>query len=239
LLVYEPSQLAEIDSSVIPGVSVLPFPIDDALAPAESRRLIDAFHPKALISIEKNGPNKKGIYHMVGGTDNSGSVAKLGRLFEAAAEANILTIGIGDRGNEIGFRVINDVVTDLLPYGKVCRCPCRSGVADDTYVDVLVTACVSNWGAYGIAACLAELLRRPEVLHTSDTEEFMLRQCALAGGIDGFRGRPGFSADGMRGEAHRSVVEILHEIIAAPAARTRNKFSTPLFPESSNVVSST
>lgn len=229
MLVYDPAELKEVDPSIISGLGVVAFPIDDGLAITESSRLVREFRPEALIAVEKNGPNKRGVYHMVGGADNSANVAKLGRLFEAARQAGVLTIGIGDRGNEIGFRVINDVVAELLPFGTRCVCPCQGGVGDNTYVDVLVTACVSNWGAYGIAACLAELLGKLDVLHGPEIEETMLRECAKAGGVDGFTGRAVFAADGIRGGVHLSIVELLREIISAPAARTPAKFSTPLF----------
>jgi hypothetical protein len=229
LLVYDVAELCQITATAVPGVSVLPFPIDDAAASTEAERLVREYAPRAVIAIEKNGPNRLGVYHMVGGTDNSANVAKVGRLFEAAQRLGILTIGIGDRGNEIGFAVIHDVVAGLLPFGTTCRCPCGAGVADNTAVDVLVTSCVSNWGAYGIAACLAELLQNPELLHTPETEAQLIQACAQAGGFDGMSGRPVFAMDGMRGEVSVAIVELLREIIAAPASRKPAKMSTPLY----------
>lgn len=229
LLVYDAVELRQVSATTVPGVAVLPFPIDDARATAEAERLVREYAPRAVIAIEKNGPNKRGVYHMVAGTDNSAQVAKLGRLFEAARDAGALTIGIGDRGNEIGFAVINDVVADLLPFGATCKCPCGAGVADNTAVDILVTACVSNWGAYGIAACLAELLQNAELLHTPAVEGELIRECAKAGGFDGMSGRPVFAMDGMRGEVSVAIVELLREIIAAPASRKPAKMSTPLY----------
>ncbi len=50
---------------------VIPFPIDDAAAIVESERIFDKFSPKAIIAIEKNGPNHEGLYAMVDGSDNS------------------------------------------------------------------------------------------------------------------------------------------------------------------------
>jgi hypothetical protein len=229
LLTYGPEDLERLDPSRVPGLAVLPFPLDDAEARIRSKELLARFRPKVLLSVEKNGPNKAGVYHMVGGTDNSGEVAKVARLFEAAREAGVLTIGIGDRGNEIGFAVINDVVAALLPYGATCRCPCGQGVADDTRVDLLVTACVSNWGAYGIAACLAELRGNLEILHTAADEARLIRECARAGGYDGMSGEPVFAVDGMRGEISVAIVEILREVVRAPASRSPSKFSTPLY----------
>lgn len=208
---------------------VLPFPVDDDQAVKESKRLFQHYRPKALVAIEKNGPNRKGVYHMVGGFDNSDCVAKAGRLFEEAARRGVLTIGIGDRGNEIGFGAIEEVPRRLLPFGRKCTCPCGSGVVDATTVDVLVTAAVSNWGVYGIAACLAALLDRPEVLHDPITESRMLHCCIDAGGVDGFSCRPIPVTDGMPEAVHVSIVTLLNEIVRAPAPRGPAVFSTPLF----------
>jgi len=208
---------------------VLPFPIEDDLAVREARRLFDQYRPKGLVSIEKNGPNRKGVYHETAGADNSDCVAKAGRLFEEAARRRVLTVGIGDRGNEIGFGAIQAVPRRLLPFGRRCTCPCGAGVVDATTVDVLVTATVSNWGAYGIAACLAALLDRPEVMHDPATEARMMRCCIDAGGIDGFSCRPIPQTDGMVAEVHVGVAALLHEMVQAPAVRRPSVFATPIF----------
>ncbi len=208
---------------------VLPFPIDDDLAIEEARRLFNQYRAKALIAIEKNGPNRKGVYHMVGGFDNSDCVVKAGRLFEEAARRRVLTIGIGDRGNEIGFGAIEEVPRRLLPFGQKCTCPCGAGVVDATNVDVLVTAATSNWGAYGIAACLAALLNRQEVLHDPATESRMLHKCIDAGGFDGFSHRPIPVTDGMPEAVHVAIVTLLNEIVSAPAAYRPSVYSTPLY----------
>lgn len=199
---------------------VVPFPIDDVAAQAESRRLFDVYQPKALIAIEKNGPNREGRYSMVDGSDNSDCVAKAGRLFEEAARRKILTIGIGDRGNEIGFGAIADVPRKILPFGEAAT--------DNTTVDLLVTAAVSNWGASGIAATLAALLSRPEVMHDCTTESRMLHRCIDAGAIDGFTCRPVPMSDGMRESTHVAICALLNELVRAPAANLKSLFSTPV-----------
>lgn len=208
---------------------VLPFPIDDERAIGEAKRSFDRYRPKALIAIEKNGPNRKGVYHMTAGSDDSDWVAKAGRLFEEATRRRVLTIGIGDRGNEIGFGAIEQVARRLLPFGRKCTCPCAYGVVDATTVDVLVTAAVSNWGADGIAACLAALLNRAEVLHDPATESRMLHCCIDAGGVDGFSQRPIPVSDGMPEAVHIAMITLLNEIVRAPASRGPSLFATPLY----------
>jgi len=97
----------------------------------------------------------------------------------------VLTIGIGDGANEIGWGIVNDVIKKKIPYGDQCDCGCGAGIGDSTVVDVFIPASVSNWGAYGLIACLSVLLKRPEILHDGKIESRVLRECIDAGGIDG------------------------------------------------------
>lgn len=223
--------LAEADPGRNRAVAVGTFPLEPAEALEEARRLVGGLQPKAVLAIEKNGPNEKGVYHMVSGTDGSALVAKSATLFDEARRRGVLTIGIGDRGNEIGFGMIRETVRSLLPFGAVCRCPCGAGVADATATDVLVTAAVSNWGAYGVAACLALLRGRDDLAHDAEMEHRMLAACIGAGGYDGMSGQPVPMVDGMPLETHRAVVSLLREIVRARAAREPTLFSTPLFPD--------
>jgi D-glutamate cyclase len=199
---------------------LIPFPVDEREAQRETRRLFAAYDPKAIIAIEKNGPNKDGLYSMIDGSDNSDCVAKAALLFDEAKRQGVLTIGIGDRGNEIGFGTIAEVPRRILPFGE--------NATDATVVDILITAAVSNWGASGIAATLAALLERPEVMHDAATESRMLRRCVEAGGIDGFSCRPVATTDSMSEAAHVAICALLNELVRAPAARTRGLFSTPV-----------
>jgi hypothetical protein len=199
---------------------IIPLPIDDAAVIEEAVRLFDTYQPRALISVEKNGPNRDGLYSMVDGSDNSDCVVKAARLFVEAKRRQVLTIGIGDRGNEIGFGAIADVPRKILPFGEKAT--------DNTTVDVLVTAAVSNWGASGIAASLSALLGRPEVMHDIETERRMLHRCIEAGGIDGFTCRPVPMTDGMQESTHVAICALLNEIIRAPAVTVDGLFSTPI-----------
>jgi hypothetical protein len=199
---------------------ILPFPIGEAEGRAETQRIFERYAPKAVVAIEKNGPNALGRYCMVAGDDNSDCVIKAGLLFEAAAARGVLTIGIGDRGNEIGFGAIAEVPRRLLPHGQAAT--------DTTVVDVLVTAAVSNWGASGIAAALAALMGRPELLHDPATEARMLAATVAVGGIDGFSCRPIAVTDGMPEEVHVGIAAILNTLVRAPAATQPSVFSTPL-----------
>jgi hypothetical protein len=189
---------------------------------------IDRFDVRVAVAIEKAGANARGIYHMVGGADFSATVSKGEALFAEATRRGILCLGIGDRGNELGMGPIAEVTRELLPYGKRCRCPCEGGVADQTAADLAVTATVSNWGAYGVVACLAALRERSDLLHTAALERSLLDRAVQVGGVDGMCGRPIPAADGMGAATNAAVVELLAEIYRAQSVRDPSPFSTPL-----------
>jgi hypothetical protein len=199
---------------------VVPFPIDEQAGRKEAERLFDNYRPKAMVAIEKNGPNRQGVYSMIDGSDNDDCVIKAGLLFDEAKRRGALTIGIGDRGNEIGFGATHEVPRRVLPFGE--------NATDNTTVDVLVTAAVSNWGASGIAAALAADLDRRQVMHDTATESRMLHRCIDAGGVDGFSCRPVAVSDGMVEAVHVGVAALLNELVRAPAAREPAVFSTPV-----------
>lgn len=197
------------------------FPYGDAEAIEESRKLFDQHSPKALVAIEKSGPNADGQYCMVDGSDNSDCVIRAARLFDEAKRRGVCTVGIGDRGNEIGFGTIQTVPQKLLPFGEQATCT--------TEVDVLVTAAVSNWGASAIAAAMAVILKNPDVVHDAVTEARLLEAAIGTGAVDGFSHRPIRQTDGMGVQVHTAIVDVLNEIVRAPAASGLSLSSTPLF----------
>ncbi|MBI2457370.1 MAG: DUF4392 domain-containing protein [candidate division NC10 bacterium] len=228
LQVVSPDLFRQDPGTHRPVAAVVPLASQPDRAAAETTASFRDYGPQALIAIEKSGPNGKGVYHMVGGQDVSEGVAKAGLLFAEARRLGVLTIGIGDRGNEIGFGRIHDVVQALLPYGARCRCPCGGGVADQTTVDVVIPAEVSNWGAYGIAACLAALQNDPDLLHTPEMERALIRTAVQHGGVDGMSGRARLAVDGIDIEVNAGLVALLGEIIRAQSARRPSAFSTPI-----------
>lgn len=192
----------------------LRFPLGEEGALGKAKELLDEFQPKAIIAIEKMGPNEKGVFHSVLGVAiPSESQAHVYHLVEEAQRRGILTIGIGDGGNEIGFGLIAEDVREIMPYGRRCQCPCESGNATVVGTEVLIWAAVSNWGAYGVAACLAHMVGDPDILHDSHTEYRMLDACVTAGAVDGAYGTQILFVDGMNWQTQQAVVTMLHAIV--------------------------
>ncbi|HZX61081.1 MAG TPA: glutamate cyclase domain-containing protein [Candidatus Methylomirabilis sp.] len=185
--------------------TVLPLPCDGEEA---GYRLIEELRPAALISVEKLGPNPKGVIHDMRGRDVSAHHAPVRALFDGARDRRLLTVAVGDRGNEVGFGVL--VGPHVRPQIRTerCRCPCRGRIGCDVRVDVLVVSAVSNWGAYGVVTCLQALTGR-RLLHTPHEEAAMIRAAIGAGARDGVTHAAGFTVDGIDLNVQQAVVTLL------------------------------
>lgn len=178
-----------------------------------ARDLLDRLQPSAIVSIERLGPNSKGIVHGATGLSGWDPMVDLAPLFVQAAERGILSVGIGDAGNEIGFGRIADDVRRIQPHGSVCQCDCGAGMATVVPTDVLVVAAVSNWGAYGIEACMAMLLERTDLQHTPQEAERVILRCLEANGLEAMFCTQRFFVDGIAGEVSVSLVQVLREMV--------------------------
>ncbi|MEV5819705.1 glutamate cyclase domain-containing protein [Micromonospora haikouensis] len=195
------------------AAAVVAFPSDPAAAEQVATDLCDSLDVGAFVAIEKGGRNEQGRIHTSRGDDTTAPLAKVDALLDVCRARNIASVGVGDGGNEIGMGTIRDRLRPELRFGQRCRCECGGGVVPSNPTDVVVAATVSNWGAYGIAAALAVLLDRPEVMHTEELEEDVLRACALGGFIDGVTGYVGPTADGLPLRVHRAVVTMLRAVV--------------------------
>ncbi len=77
-----------------------------------------------------------------------------------------------------------------------------------------MTAAVSNWGAYSVAACLVALLGIPDIFHDATVEETMLQEAANASFIvseTGYVMPPG--VDGLASPVHQALVTLLAQIV--------------------------
>ena len=194
-------------------VSVVDFPLDSEEAKEAGDRLLRELKPKALITIERPGANEKGEYHYASGKNLTPHVAKLDYMFEKAKQEGILTIGIGDGGNELGCGMIKDTVFDVVPFAKKCKCPCGGTSTVMMAAETLVMATVSNWGAYGIEAALSTILDSEFPLHEPEVEIQAHTACAQAGADDSGKGLVYPGADNIPLEIHADIVQILNLIV--------------------------
>ena len=188
------------------------------LAPAQQedvpswvQEVMERYKPKAIVCTERLGPGKGGAQYTATAIPLShfdatpGAVVDTSPLVEEANERGILTIGIGDHGNEIGFGAIYDTVVEIMPKGDI--------MGTTVATEILFPVMMSNWGCYGIEAALAYLLKRPELMHTPAQEERMLRDCLNAGGLEASHCTTNFIVDGLEGETSMACVQFLGNIV--------------------------
>jgi len=169
--------------------------------------------PAVAIAIEKPGQNSQGVMHTFDGLAIEGGSVAIDSFFSNCLATETVTLGIGDRGNEIGFGRLRETVAHLLPSSTSCQCGCGGGVIASTSTQLFLPAAVSNWGAYGIAAALAILEGNEALLHLPSEEERLLQVAAVRGCVDGVMRRGVFGVDGLSGETSVSIVRQLQRIV--------------------------
>ncbi|MCI0483723.1 MAG: DUF4392 domain-containing protein [candidate division NC10 bacterium] len=188
--------------------TLLPFPCGREEA---GYRLVEELRPAAVVSVEKLGPNPKGVIHDMRGRNVSASHASVRGLFDGARERGILTAAVGDRGNEVGFGLLTGPEVRPRLRTRRCRCRCRGTIGCDIRADVLVVSSISNWGAYGVVACLQAIVGR-RLLHTPQEEAAMLGTAVLAGARDGVTHASTLTVDGADLAAQQAVVALLGSV---------------------------
>jgi hypothetical protein len=141
--------------------------------PFDGEKLVDEFNPSLVISIERPSRNSEGKYMSMKGLDLSYKIAPVDTLIDLAFERGILTVGIGDGGNEAGCGLIRDAVVECHPNGHT--------MASSVITDDLVFASASNLGAYGLSGALSLLNEDIYSLPNKDTLYFALTRSAQAG----------------------------------------------------------
>ena len=162
-----------------------------------------------LVSIERPGRAADGHYYSAGGLVLDPYVEPFDTWF-LERRPGLVTIGVGDGGNEIGMGKVLPAVRQHVPAGE------RIGCVVPT--DRLVVAGTSNWGAYGLVAVLS-YLTGANLLHTPAEEAELVAAVVAAGAVDGLSGRPEATVDGQPAEVLEDMVRALHEELAAAARR--------------------
>lgn len=192
---------------------VMGFPLNHEEAKKQAVEILDRLNPKAVIAVERPGWNEKHVHHSGMGYNISSVTAKLDYLYLEAQKRGILTIGVGDLGNEMGMGCVEEEVKAGIPNGATCLCGCGGGIACNVSADVGLICNISNWGAYGICACLAALAGEEEVLHDGKLEKRMIGACVDAGALDPVSGMLIPRVDGEPDRINAYIVEMLRGIV--------------------------
>jgi hypothetical protein len=196
------------------AAAVLPFLAEPAAAAPVSERLFTDLAPRAVIAIERPGGNAAGIPHSFTAIEIADTTAPTDEVLRTARRQGIVSVGIGDAGNELGCGLIHEEIEAILGARGQCGV-CHASIAAAEAADVLVMAAVSNWGAYGVAAALAALLGRPAALPGRDVLRLTLEACTLAGGRNGISDWTDPGSDGYPLDVDLAVLEMLRQLAAS------------------------
>jgi len=157
------------------------FPLDATEDTA--RELLAVYRPAGLFSLERCGVNISGRYASMRGINIRSKTAPVDLIFMLSG--GIPTFGVGDGGNEIGMGNLSGIIQQHLDVT-----PCA------VTVDHLIIATVSNWGGYGICACLKEITGLDVMPQPCEVAALMCR-LARFGLVDGMSGIPAITEDGF------------------------------------------
>lgn len=159
-----------------------------------------------LIAIERVGPASDGRCYSMRGRDITAFMATTDHLFPASG---LVTIGIGDGGNEIGMgKILIETIERNIPNGRqiACRVP----------TDHLIVAGISNWGAYALAAGVA-LVRGVKLdpsLFDPEIERKILEAMVANGPlVDGVTGKRAATVDGVAFDEYIQPMEKIRKIV--------------------------
>lgn len=164
--------------------------------PVDAEVLLDELSPVGVLSLERCGRNAAGDYTNMRGRSIAAHTAALDSLLPAARARGIFTLGVGDGGNEAGMGALAGDIREKLSL--------EPSVVE---ADALVLATVSNWGGYGLAACLGRLSGRS--LLAGDWLPDYLEKTAALGVVDGVSGLPTPTVDGYPAGTENTVYEQL------------------------------
>ena len=182
-------------------IEVIAFTKDKTQAEAQAANILCGALPQAIVSIEAPGADANGEYHNAAGADVTAFQAKSDALFTACRRRDILSVAIGDLGNEIGM---GKIAAQLARY-----VPC---VPAATAADMLVTATVSDWGCYALIAALAFLRENIDILHDAELERAACELAAKHDLIDMTGGHVP-AIDGFGPEMNTAIVTLMRECV--------------------------
>jgi hypothetical protein len=193
------------------GAAIANAPTQQSKVGAWVKKLYADYKPKAVIATERLGAGANGIVHSATALPLTGPNAKfegcidIGEVVNEANKRKIFSVGIGDHGNELGFGTIYDTVVKTMPKGNQ--------MATVVKTDIVVPAMMSNWGCYGIEACLAYLLKKPQLIHSPEMEKRIVQACLDAGGLEAMYCTTEFLVDGLDGETSMACMQFLSNIV--------------------------
>lgn len=179
-------------------MDVIYLPIEHNNDETVFQKLLKKYKPVCCISIERCGRTEDDDYKNMRGISIKENTSPIDRLFQVAGE-DILTIGIGDGGNEIGMGNLYEVIKNELEITPTV-----------IKADELVIATVSNWGAYGIIAYLQKYTRSFLLPMISEVKNY-IKKIIDIGSVDGVTKEKTHSVDGFSLKIEQDILDRLHQ----------------------------
>lgn len=164
-----------------------------------------------VIAIERAGPCSDGSYRTMRMKDMTHIIAPLDDILLYARSntvgKKIISIGIGDGGNEVGMGKIYDTICSS-------SIPNAAAIACIVPADHLIVSSVSNWGGYALACAVAVLSGGvlDDHVPTCDVEKAICNRLVAAGARDGITGKQEDFVDGMPLAESLLVLQQLRDI---------------------------
>lgn len=171
--------------------------------------LLDTFKPSHIVSIERPGKAKDGRFYSMKGTDLTHLIPDSDSLFESAKLRGMVTIAIGDGGNELGMGKVRELIVKSVDMGET--------IAAVTNADYIIVSGVSNWGAHGLEAMLSILAGRM-LLQDAETERALIAEMVEAGAVDGCSKRREPTVDGLSLDQNIEILKSLRKLTAESIA---------------------
>ncbi|GEM_PF-3553110 len=147
----------------------------------EFSRILSRNDIDLIIFVEKPGVDRKGKMFTFKGIDVTDIHMDTEAFVQAAKSLGVPTLGVGDRGNEVGMGIIAEEFS-----GNLCA----------VKTDVLHIGCTSNDALFSVEAGVS-LAKKVDIYHSWSLEKHLLKALIDSGFIDGVTGEQSYSVDSI------------------------------------------
>ena len=167
---------------------------------------LDEFMPTHIITLERPGKADDGHYHNMRGTIIDDMLVDTSCIIDEGKKRGIMTISVGDGGNEIGMGGLGEAIEANVPHGQeICARECAH---------IPVVSGVSNWWGWGIAALLS-LMHGRNLLPDNELEMKIINAVVAAGGVDGCTKENAATVDNLSMNVHLDILNKVRKVLEA------------------------
>jgi len=155
------------------------------------------------VALERPGLAADGLHHNFRGLNISDYIAPLDNVFLKCTSKGILTIGIGDGGNELGMGNVSEAVDSYIAPHQSLSCKISS--------DYCICAGVSNWAGYALAG-LISILAGKILMPDFNSLSSLIDSVVKAGAVDGVTAKQEPTVDNLPRTWEDGIYQQIYEI---------------------------